>query len=351
MPKSLIALAVAACLSLAAAPAQAHRGRDIAAFSWPRETGGVYVLHPRKRAIRRVSGKTPYFVNASTRVAWSPDRSKVAFEAGSEYSENIYVWNKRTGRVRRITDQPGREVHPSWSPDGTRIVYLHEGDSTNLFVVRSDGTRRRRLTRDGTDQYHGGPEWSPDGSTIAYPSLRGLFVIRPDGSGKRRLTDNTFDLAPSWAPGSRRLVFTRIRNRNGDGDAVLFTIRRDGSHRRRITDSRYRDEEPEWAPDGSRIVFVRKDYRDGVEPTAFIQTVRPNGRRLRRVTQDISSEGLGDFFPAWSPGSKRIAYLRYHRERDERSHERNVWVMRRDGSRNRNLTPDGGPGGFFGLDW
>jgi len=349
MSKSLVGLAVAIGLCFGSGVAEAHgTRRDIAAFSWPRRTGGVYVLHPDGTGIHKFDDRTPYFVNATTRVSWSPDRSKIAFEAGPEYGEDIYVWSKRTGRVRRITDHPERTIHPSWSPDGRRIAYIHErGDGSDLLVVRADGSGRRRLDRDEAGLST--PEWSPDGSRIVYGSLRGLFVVRPDGSGRTRLTRRAFDVDPSWAPGSRWLVFSRIRT--GGRGASLVRVRRNGSRLKAITDSPDRDEEAEWSPDGSRIVFVRTDTADDINPDSFIYSVRPDGRRLKRLTADLSREGSGDFYPEWSPGSGKIAYRRYHTEPDERRPEMNVWIMKRDGSRKRNLTGGRGPGGFFGLDW
>ncbi len=345
----VVALVLAFNCAALGAPAVAHERGDLAVFSWPRHTGGVYVLHASTAAKRKVASKTPYYINNSTRVAWSPDRSKLAFEAGSEQREDIFVWSRRSGRVRRVTAQSGREVHPSWAPGGRRIVYVHESNTgRDLFVVRADGSGRQRLTQD--DAYVETPEWSPDGSTIAYGTTAGLFLIRPNGTAKRRLTsDRFFDYQPSWAPGSQRLVFSRIRTAPS---AFLVVINKDGSNRRRIIDSRGRDEEAEWAPDGSRIAFSHStsDEQDG---KIFVYSVRPDGLGLRRLTPDLTAEGQAatGVFPEWSPGSKRIAYLRRQIEADEREPEVNIWVMRRDGSHQRNLTPKAGPGGFFGLDW
>ena len=69
--------------------------------------------------------------------------------------------------------------------------------------MNADGGRLRRLTDDpGLDEY---PTWSPDGQWIAFYSDRDgdldIYIVRPDGSDLRQLTDNDYnDLYPSWSP-------------------------------------------------------------------------------------------------------------------------------------------------------
>jgi TolB protein len=68
-----------------------------------------------------------------------------------------------------------------------------------------DGSGLRRLTTN--PGYDVAPAWSPDGSTIAFESKRGrvdLYAMAPDGSRQRKLTDDRFgNSAPVWAPAVR----------------------------------------------------------------------------------------------------------------------------------------------------
>lgn len=51
--------------------------------------------------------------------------------------------------VERLTETPDEEGSPSWSPDGTKLVYpriLDETDDYDLWVVNADGSCPTQLT-------------------------------------------------------------------------------------------------------------------------------------------------------------------------------------------------------------
>jgi len=45
----------------------------------------------------------------------------------------IYVMNADGSNQLRLTDHPGDDMYPSWSPDGTRIVYA-SGNETQMDI-------------------------------------------------------------------------------------------------------------------------------------------------------------------------------------------------------------------------
>ena len=132
--------------------------------------------------------------------------------------------------LMQLTDDPGWEEHPSWSPDGKRIVYdagSSEPFSNSIWIMRADGSGKTELT----DGYH--PHWSPDGKHIVFVRYPGgsrgedVFVMNADGSGVRRVIDLTpDDTDPSWAPDGR-IVSTVGRD--------VFSMKLDGSARVRLT--------------------------------------------------------------------------------------------------------------------
>ena len=112
---------------------------------------------------------------------------------------------------RQLTSLQGAETFPTWSPDGTRVAYMHDGD---IWVTQLDGTTAA-LTPDpsSTDSY---PSWSPDGTQIAFSSMRqdsGYFTIPAIGGSPRKVADNpggySFQTRLAWSPDSSRVAFAK----------------------------------------------------------------------------------------------------------------------------------------------
>ena len=213
---------------------------------------------------------------------------------------------------------------------GMIAFYSHRDGNIEIYTMRPDGSNQRRLTFNEYDDYS--PVWSPDGSQIAFISDRNdpnprecsheclyqIYVINADGSGEHKLVETEFAaLHPDLHPDGTKLSFDTEFNLQGD----VYVVNADGSGLQRLIEDGFW---ADWSPDGTQMVFASK--RDG---NVEIYVADADGSNQRRLTENTRL----DFFPAWSPDGRRIAFARLD--------QKQIFVMNTDGSNEQQLTYQG----------
>jgi Tol biopolymer transport system component len=232
---------------------------------------------------------------------WSPDGQKIAFANNRNGLPQVFTMNADGSDVQQITHLAGGAADPSYSPDGSLLVFDHlplSGCCGNIWSIRPDGTGLHQITHFTTEDFPFQPEFSPDGKRIVFwessahgGNLAAIFVMRADGTDIRRVTPLRMDAAhPKWSPDGSKIIFSNDAHLNvGD----IFTIRPDGSGLKRLTDViplGDADFRPDYSPDGTMIVF---DQLKGNHPIA-VWTMKSNGSDAK----DINSNGAE---PNWGP--------------------------------------------------
>ncbi|HZN01476.1 MAG TPA: hypothetical protein VFB70_18880, partial [Pyrinomonadaceae bacterium] len=104
------------------------------------------------------------------------DGSTIAFTAYAEkHIQQVHLVNPDGSNIRKLTSSDISATEPSWSPDGTKIVFTRIvgqklKERVNIFQMNSDGGNVRRLTAGPVGDQR--PCFSPDGSKIAFESNR-----------------------------------------------------------------------------------------------------------------------------------------------------------------------------------
>ena len=77
----------------------------------------------------------------------------------------------------KFSENTSSDFYPSWSPDGSKIVFTSDRDGTwQIFVMDPDWTNLTKISNNNSTDYS--PFWSPDGSKIVFVSDRdGNFEI------------------------------------------------------------------------------------------------------------------------------------------------------------------------------
>jgi len=218
---------------------------------------------------------------------------------------------------------------PSISPDGRRIAFSRNTDVgvTSVYVMNVDGSGTTSVAQGIV--LNPGPVWSPNGCQIAFRSsletpggpVGRISIVNADGTGLRQVSPEpgpnefAFDESPTWSPDGARLAFTRnwfLYVMNADGTGLTAVPNEDGALN------------PSWSPDGQRIA-----YSSGGE----IHMRNPDGANLVRVT--TAAEGTFDFWPRWSPDSRRVVITHVSGDQIQ------IVTINADGTNLVNLTPAG----------
>jgi serine/threonine-protein kinase len=348
-----------------------------------------------------LSGKTPINLTPGSpdnddQPAFSPDGERIAFRSNRD-GGGIFVMGRTGEEVRRITRFGN---NPSWSPDGTHIVFAKErveldpqnsdAQSTIWIVDVNTGTTRELTVSDGVL-----PAWSPDGKRIAYstrlgmPAHQDIWTIPAGGGQPVPVTnDVAIDWFPRWSPDGRYLLFVsnrggsmnlwriRIDERSGktlgspeaivtpatsvahlsvsaDGRRIVYSAPTTTQNVERlafdpvagtvtgdpsaVTNGSRRWSDPAPSPDGKTLVAY-------THPDEDILVVGIDGSGARQLTTDTAS---ADRVPSWSPDGKWIAFFSNRASGGPRVFQ--VWKIRPDGSELQQVTDF--PGGAVVPVW
>jgi Tol biopolymer transport system component len=223
--------------------------------------------------------------------AWMPDGQHILFT-----SYDILNGTDELGEIAPTgsgyVGLASSAYSPSVSPDGQHVVFAKDvtgAGAYDIWIMDITGANQQPLTSDTAFEDH--PSWSPDGSQIVFERGYRLFVMNADGSSPHNVSsaDAIEDRWPSWSPDGTRILFVR----RGFGTDHVYTILPDGSALTPLTSGPYNDDFPAWSSDGTHVLF--SSGRGGV---LSIWSMRSDGTDVVRLS--VGPPTPYDSYPAWS---------------------------------------------------
>ncbi|MGH9842404.1 MAG: hypothetical protein ACREEM_26965, partial [Blastocatellia bacterium] len=267
------------------------------------------------------------FENDNSLPSWSPDGAQMVYVSRTP-TPYLTIMNADGGNKRtlRVGDAP------DWGPNGL-IVFTsanqpvpNSGAPAEIWVVGSDGSAPRQVTFGGSHAGRVHPSWSPDGTRIVYmqltpqadndtsngcpalPFRAELWIINADGANARLLTTPGFfnydsngqiinsanhANAPDWSAAGDYITFW-----SGQEQCYgqVWRINADGSGRTQLTKAPIpsHNDDPAWSPDGTQVLFTTD--RIG-RPETWVMNA--DGSNPRFLTESAPGPGPAD--AAWQP--------------------------------------------------
>ncbi len=268
----------------------------------------------------------------------SPDGAEIVYVRNfmdimrDEPRSSLWIVRFDGSEHRPLTDGTGVQSQPRWSPDGKRLLYVATDDGTSQLYLRwMDTGQTTRLTQ--LPRSPASLSWSPDGRWIAFSMLvpeSARPLVEMPGKPK----------GAEWAepPKVVRKLTYRFDGRGylEDGFRQLFLLSSEGGTPRQLTFGPYHHEGTlAWTPDSKALIFSanrQEDWeRDPMESELHELNIEDGSLRT------LTDRDGPDEQPAISPDGLRIAYVGFD---DELLgyHNRELFVMNRDGSDRRSLT-------------
>lgn len=161
----------------------------------------------------------------------SPDGSKIVFQrvdltGASGTGFDIWEMNADGSHQTQLTSSSDAEISAEFSPDGTKIVYVRQSPTNQIWIMGADGSNQHVLLNNPGQQDRG-PSWSPNGAKIVYSEDgNGLYVMNADGSNPTQLLDGSGHPIPgqdpTWSPDGTQIAFYAAPG--GAPGAGLYTI-------------------------------------------------------------------------------------------------------------------------------
>jgi Tol biopolymer transport system component len=258
-------------------------------------------------------------VYASGFPAISPDGRTLAVSErapGGDRSALVF-WDVDGTNPRRVYRDEGSVMGLEWSRDGRWLAFGSGGffgrrtsEPARIMIVGADGSESRAVTKGPGNA--GFPSWSPDGTEIVYrywtgEGAQGLRIV-DIATGTSRVLTTAYDNLPVWSPKGDRITFTRYapdeRFRYDEFD--IYSIRADGTGLERLTDSEGNDAHSAFSPDGNFILWSSSRYGfkdesplivNQPQPDAELFIMNADGSEQRALTDNQYEEGT----PAWLP--------------------------------------------------
>ena len=285
----------------------------------------------------------PQLTSGPSSVTWSPDSLEVIYSKGG----SLWRQNLDSNIARQLTDGPGYDYQPDWSPDGKSVVYVsYQHDAMELWMLDLASGNTKQITKNAAVNVE--PRWSPDGKKIVFvsTSYHGRFHIfvmdaRDESVENKasivRLTEETkstlpryyyaeydTEIHPTWSRDGKEILFVSNRGHiYGTGGFWRMRAKPAAEAREIHYEETTWKARPDFSPDGKKILY--SSYLGGQWHQLWMMPAN-GGNAL-----PISYGDWDETYARWSPDGTEISFI------SNRNGNTELWVQDFPGGEQRKI--------------
>ena len=226
-----------------------------------------------------------------------PFPCRIVFDTDRDTNLEIYVMEPDGSSPVNLTNNPGDDFDPVWSPDGTKIAFVSNRENGTeeggqfIYVMRTDGSAVSQISHQNESQY---PDWSASGVDLAYSSKGEIYLVGLFDGTEVNLTESPeWDEYPKFSPDGRQIAWLG----GPENDRHIYVMNLDGSQKQQVTKSGM-VYSLEWSVDGR--IFTNWENPDGI---CFNCVVTSDGKDV----SDAGGKGtIQQFLPFWTSDGERV---------------------------------------------
>jgi len=219
----------------------------------------------------------------------SPAGDRVVFADYAADARSLSVYTVATGVGRAVTTRPAGRSRVTWSPDGSRVVYVDRWSESHGVWTLDPATGQESRIVDPGDARIDYPRLLPDGTVTAlrYGNTGTAWVAFSPGADlpTELVADAGGWAAPVRSPDGRSVAYLRVADRRGALDVTEIAT---GETRTLATDLRLGwDNRVEWSPTGRALYLAAAGTDDALFAGWRVPLSRAPAERLEYDGRDV----------------------------------------------------------------
>jgi dipeptidyl aminopeptidase/acylaminoacyl peptidase len=244
-------------------------------------------------------GSKNRFLTKGSNAVWSPDGTRIAYIAeGEPKGPQIFVrWMDAEGATSQVTQVDEAPADVNWSPDGKQLaftMFVPKPAKWEIPMPKAPEGSKWTKAPAVIDRLH----YRQDRKGYTEPGFVHLFVVPADGGTPRALTSGEWNVgarfdglsgavAWDWSPDGRTIVVDGLDESDADlryRDSDIFAIEVATGNRRKLVAERGSWFNPQISPDGKLVAFVGYPSTKASYKTEELYVVGLDGTGMRKLS-------------------------------------------------------------------